>query len=475
MSNRRPWLDRVLDTVADRGRELLNRSAGRAGRPRVRRLEAVCDHLLAEPGEASALAIARELIERYEAMTATERLEFFDTLLRRYGPDVDTVRAAAEAYLAEGDTRTLQQLTAAVEPPRRELLRRMNMVPGGTRAVVTMRAHLLRALREHPELRVVDADFKHLLTAWFNRGFLSLERIDWQSPAQVLEQLIRYEAVHAVRGWEDLRRRLAPDRRCFAFFHPALRGEPLIFVEVALVKGLTDRIGPLLELETPVLPPDRADTAIFYSISNTQRGLRGISFGNFLLKQVVADLGQEFENLRTFATLSPLPHFESVLTAAAADRHPVFTRARFDALLGEELRERLGPSGRREPLLALRKLVEETQDQPPAELTAALNRLALAYLTQLPRGGPGFDRVAAFHLSNGARLERINAFADVSAEGLRASLGVMANYLYDPEELEANHERFVAHGEIRMSRSLGRLEQRVAAAWGRELEQEADA
>jgi malonyl-CoA decarboxylase len=459
---KRPWLDRVLDSVADRGRELMNRSHGRH---RAHDLEGLCRTLLSGQGEASGVAMAREVIQRYEGMNPEERAQFFDTLLHRFGPDRDAIRAVTDAYLANGDSDTLLALTAAVEAPRQELFRRMNMAPGGTRALVLMRSHLLDAVRKAPQLRPVEADLKHLLMSWFNPGFLRLERIDWQSPAEVLEKLIRYEAVHAIRGWEDLRRRLARDRRCFAFFHPALPSEPLIFLEVALAEGMPAEISPLIDPAAQVIDPDDADAAVFYSISNTQRGLRGISFGNFLIKQVMADLSAELPNLTTFVTLSPMPRFARILTAAAEGRHAEYTRERLEALLKEDADELCGAASvpDSDPVHAMLTLLE----REPGHRTLAkpLERLALAYLTLLPRERSSFDPVAMFHLSNGARLERVNPFADPSEEGRRTAFGVMVNYRYDPHEVEENHERFMGTGQVRMSRSLTRLHHKIAALW----------
>jgi malonyl-CoA decarboxylase len=351
-----------------------------------------------------------------------------------------------------------------VEPPRQELLRRLNRAPSGTAALVAMRGDLLGLLKERPHLKAVDADFRHLLYSWFNRGFLRLERIDWRSPAQVLEKLIAYEAVHEIRGWDDLRRRLADDRRCFAFFHPALPDEPLVFVEVALVNGIADRIQPLLDPEAPLGDVDQADTALFYSINNTQHGLRGISFGNFLIKQVVAELSTEFPQLEHFVTLSPMPRFAATVRAAIAGTPGTLDRATLERLLAEDaavLCERSGMSESPEALLALL----EQDHAAHAEVTAApLQRLALAYLTRFgDRGRAMLDPVATFHLSNGARLERINLQADPSPNGLGQSFGVMVNYLYDPQEVEANHERFIEAGEIATSRALARERKKLAA------------
>src|SRR3979411_2368446 len=277
------------------------------------RAKRLAPRLLSERGEASGAQVARELHHVLRALDPDGGHSFQRYLATEFQPDKAALRAAAERYLADTTAEAAAALAQAADPPRQELLRRMNMAPGGTGALIAMRSELTAHLHDEPELKLLDADLRHLFASWFNRGFLELRRIDWQSPAAVLEKLIAYEAVHEIKGWDDLRRRLAPDRRCFAFFHPALPGEPLIFVEVALVQGLATAMRPLLARETDEeaaqAQATRADTAIFYSISNCQDGLRGISFGNFLIKQVVEELQAELPQLERFSTLSPVPGF----------------------------------------------------------------------------------------------------------------------------------------------------------------------
>src|SRR6201996_336370 len=279
--------------------------------------------LLSERGEASGALVARELHSVLRALDASGRHGFQRYLATGFQPDGTALRAAAESYLADATAEAAAALAQAADPPRQELLRRMNMAPGGTAALVAMRSEITAYLHDEPELKLLDADLKHLLASWFNRGFLELRRIDWQSPAAVLEKLIAYEAVHEIKGWADRPRRPAPDRRFFAFFHPALPGEPLIFVEVALVQGLAISMPPLLsqgiDEDAARTQAAGADTAIFYSISNCQEGLRGVSFGNFLIKQVVEELQAEFPQLSQFSTLSPIPGFRRWLTRRLAD------------------------------------------------------------------------------------------------------------------------------------------------------------
>jgi malonyl-CoA decarboxylase len=379
--------------------------------------------LLSERSEASGALVARQLHEMLGALDASDRHSLHRFLATEFQPDRAALRAAAERYLADTTAEAAAALARAADPPRQELLRRINMAPGGTGALLAMRSEIASCLRSEPELKLLDADLRHLFASWFNRGFLELRRIDWQTPAAVLEKLIAYEAVHEIKGWDDLRRRLAPDRRCFAFFHPALPGEPLIFVEVALVQGLATGMLPLLAREADEgaarAQAERADTAIFYSISNCQDGLRGISFGNFLIKQVVEDLQAEFPQLKRFSTLSPVPGFRRWLMQRLAKGSDP------DAALLPEL-ERDG----------------WWHDSAQSEkLRPALMRLCALYLTRQP--SIRIDPVARFHLGNGARLERINWLGNNSPRGIRESFGIMVNYLYDRGTIEDNHKAFV--------------------------------
>jgi malonyl-CoA decarboxylase len=408
------------------------------------RAKRLASTLLSEPGETSGALLARELHGVLGALDAGDRHGFQRYLATAFQPDPAALRIAAERYLADATAEAAAALAQAADPPRQELLRRMNMAPGGTGTLIAMRSEITAHLRHEPELKLLDADLKHLFVSWFNRGFLELRRIDWQSPAAVLEKLIAYEAVHAIKGWDDLRRRLAPDRRCFAFFHPALPGEPLIFVEVALVEGLATSMPPLLsqdvEEETARAQASGADTAIFYSISNCQDGLRGVSFGNFLIKQVVEELQAELPQLKRFSTLSPVPGFRPWLTQQlAAESNP-------DAAL-------------------LAKLARDGWWHDPEQsepLRAALMRLCATYLTRRPSPGNRIDPVARFHLGNGARLERINWLGNTELRAIQESFGIMVNYLYDHDSIENNHEAFVRGGTIVRSRDVDALMQQPA-------------
>ena len=404
-----------------------------------RRLIDACKQLLTERGRASGVSRAVEILAQYAALNATEQQQFFAALKHEFAPDPKRVLDTATAYAASPDSAHLAALSHAAEPPRQELLRRLNRAPGGTRAIVEMRKCLLDALPKDRELRQVDDDFFHLLQSWFNPGFLRIARVDWHTPATLLEKLIRHEAVHEIRGWDDLRRRLQDDRRCFAFFHPALPEEPLIFVEVALLAEMPATIAPLIDVQHEPQPAKTFHVAAFYSISNCQPGLRGVSMGNFLIKQVAGLLAAEFPRVKNFCTLSPIPGFRDWLRRLMATPDAATT-------MGEPVRRSLE---------TVQQLIGPLLDRSVAELRAAakpreklardLERLCAAYLLGIGEpDGVTRDPVARFHLDNGARMDRLNLYADDSDKGLQQSLGMMVNYVYDLKAIEFNHERFVA-------------------------------
>jgi malonyl-CoA decarboxylase len=391
---------RLLHSIADRGRSFLDNLARTP-------IEKLCRDLVSERGEASGTAIALEITDRYRGLNAADRLRFFEGLLGDdWLADPKEILRLAQAYHARPSAVALAQLFPAAEPRRQELFRRINTGPHGTEAMVKMREDLLALLPKHRNLEPINADFIHLFASWFNRGFLELRRIDWRTPALVLEKLIAHEAVHEIHGWPDLRRRLERDRRCFAFFHPALPDEPLIFVEVALTRGMAPSIQPLIDLASTPADPRQADTAVFYSISNCLEGLRNISFGAFLIKQVVHELQSEEPGVKHFVTLSPIPGFRDWLTA---------------------------------------------ETQPAPEAKELLLRACARYLTSRRSDGRACDPVAAFHLSNGASIERINWMGDASQKGIAQSFGLLVNYAYRPARIERNHEQYAKHGRFAMS------------------------
>lgn len=427
----------VLRQLTVRGRSMLgrNRMVGQGD------LVTLSDQLLSGLGEASGVALASMLLDTYSDASPERRLAYLSALTEQFGADEARVHAAIETWLRNPDPLALNALHKASEPRRQELFRRLNLAPGGTAALVRMREDLLSSLPSRPELRAADADFVHLFSSWFNRGFLLLQSIDWTTPAHILEKIIRYEAVHAIHDWDDLRRRLEPsDRRCFAFFHPQLIDEPLIFVEVALTTDTPAAIDPLLARERPPILEQEATTAVFYSISNTQRGLAGVTFGNFLIKQVVELLKGELPNLRNFVTLSPVPGFADWLKRERENDG--------SALLSNEARQ---------VLTNLENDDWHKNDRMREGLRKPLlSAAAMYFLKAKSSGGRPIDPVARFHLGNGARLQRLNFLGDTSAKGLDQSHGLMVNYLYPLDEIEINHEAYASAGTVIASASVKR-------------------
>ena len=447
------WMERLWSSIADRGRfyaDVLQPSSPKTALDHARDYALA---LVSQRGEASGAAIARELVALLAQLPPDSELSFYKFVAEEFNPPPAVLRAAAEAYLQDSTPKHASQLAIAAEPMRQELLRRMNMAPGGTAALVAMRKTLLSQLRAEPGLQPLNSDLRHLFASWFNRGFLELRRISWHTPAAILEKLIAYEAVHAIEGWDDLRRRLGPDRRCFGFFHPALPDEPLIFVEVALTTGLASSVQPLLHRESDTVAQkntnDSADTAIFYSISNCQEGLRGVSFGNFLIKQVVEELKAELPRLNGFATLSPVPGFRRWLEThlQGTETAPVLSE---DESL--DLKAALDCQGAEIRSMFAATLATDAWLENPV-LTDALRhpllRLCSTYLVTLSGQKGPTDPVARFHLTNGARLERVNWLGNTAPRGIMESYGIMVNYLYEPDQIEANHEALVRGSVVR--------------------------
>lgn len=418
----------LLSTVLERGARMVDFSGETDGDGLVR----LCRDLMSARGEASGVALAADILGKYQALDDDGRLAFFRHLAADYNPEGEAVLKAAQAYAETPDPGAMSDLFDAVEPPRQELLRRLNLAPGGTECLVRMRADLLPLLRENPDLAVIDHDFRHLLRSWFNRGFLVMQHMDWSTSASLLEKIIAYEAVHDIGDWDELRRRVEPpDRRCFAFFHPAMPNEPLIFVEVALMDKTPGSIQALLAADREVLSPEQAKVAVFYSISNCQPGLAGVSFGAFLIKQVAHDLTAELSGLETFVTLSPVPGFTRWLQAQAA-RDP-------DG----------GAAGTATDLAA-----EGWQDRADDRKADVLTWAAKYFLEAKRPDGQPPDPVARFHLGNGAELEAMHWMGDVSEKGIAQAAGLMVNYRYRLDRIEANHEAYVKDGEVRASRAV---------------------
>lgn len=428
----------LLAQIAERGRALF---------PGGRRVPLIghqpdmldlCHALLSRRGEASGVALADQILNIWSQSDSERKKLFLLDLVAHFGPLIAQLEAAVAKWTAQQSETALRAIHAAAEPRRQELIRRLNLAPGGTRRLVSMREEIFALRKAHPQLDSLDADFVHLFSSWFNRGFLVLRRIDWSTSANILEKIIRYEAVHAIHDWTELRRRIEPeDRRLFAFFHPQMIDEPLIFVEVALTRNIPDSIAPLLAPDRQAIGSAEADTAVFYSISNCQEGLRGVSFGNFLIKQVVEDLRRELPNLRTFVTLSPVPGF-----AKWIDRQ----RTAIPSWLSPDDEEALD---------ALQQGGWTNNDDERTRLAATLDLAAAKYfLIEKDKNQKPVDPVARFHLGNGARLERMNPFGDSSPNGMRQSYGLMVNYLYDLKSIERNHEAFAESGEVAASSAV---------------------
>tara|TARA_Y100000385_G_scaffold280336_1_gene331325 strand:- start:1014 stop:2345 length:1332 start_codon:yes stop_codon:yes gene_type:complete len=419
----------LLTSVINAGRDILARRRQATAQAPSEDLLTKCRQLLHHRGEASGLALACEVMADYQALDLPNKIIFFEALARDFGSDSDAILAAADRYKADPSSQNLADLSRVTEASRVKLFRRMNMAPNATPLLVKMRGTLLSLLSEHSDLKPVDTDLKHQFVSWFNRGFLELRVIDWNSPAAVLEKIIEYESVHAIQGWDDLRSRLRDNRMCFAFFHPAMPDDPLVFVEVALTAGVPSAIAPLIDKTAEPTDERAVDTVVFYSISNCHPGLAGVSFGNFLIKQVVEEVGKRYPKTKRYVTLSPVPGFCRWLTAQKA-------HADLD-----ELRALAKDQGR------------DTTDP----LWESMVRLCAQYLSSTRDNNLAIDPVARFHLGNGASLHAIHWAADVSEKGLDQSIGIMVNYLYDLSSIEENHDAYFDQGEIAMSR--------MAAKW----------
>ncbi|MBI3044224.1 MAG: malonyl-CoA decarboxylase [Betaproteobacteria bacterium] len=433
-------------------------AADRAAARLIERIEPLLEEIRAHRGgEVTARERAGRIAALYRGADLPQRAAILNLITCDFAPDRAALESAIAAMQGAANDAELSQAEArlriALNAPRAKFFAQFNLLPEGVKFLIDLRADLLAALPQEPALEVLRVELDGLLESWFDPGFLELKRITWYSPALILEKLIAYEAVHPIESWNDLRNRLDTDRRCYAFFHPRLPDEPLIFVEIALLSGTPDSVQLLLDENAPVQDPHAADTAVFYSISNTQKGLRGISLGNLLLKRVIEDLRRDLPRLEVFATLSPLPGFRKWLEQALAEKRPLLPAAE-TAKFAESL-------GHPDPEIALANALARPEWPGDARLAEALRepmtKLAARYLLQEKSGAHPLDPVAHFHLDNGARVSRIFWLADTSARGMRQSCGIMASYRYDLDEVDRNHERFLAGGHIAASRRVQRL------------------
>ncbi len=462
----RELLRRALRDVVDGATSLTARN-GLTVRPDlpnddlVRLQQQIDASLSGRGGEASARSNATELARCYLDLNEEGRLRFYRLLTDEYGVEPAHLDAAMQKVRDAADdpaayARAIANLRTRLQSPRMKLFRQFNGLEHGIKFLVDLRADLREKLRDHPELRPLEDDLKYVLSAWFDAGFLVLHRITWAAPADLLEKLIAYEAVHEIRSWNDMKNRLESDRRFFAFFHPSMPDEPLIFVEVALVNGIADNVQDLLDESAPTQDPETADTAIFYSISNAQPGLSGVSFGDFLIKQVVERLSARLPNVKTFSTLSPIPGFRRWLEGRIAEGADLLNHEQEDALRAVAGDVEADAS----VLLALLNRPGWHRDKAVSEaLKPVLTHLVAGYLLYQRREGSGtaLDPVAHFHLSNGARVERINWLGDTSEKGFQQSAGMMVNYLYDRARIEQNHEAYVSGSEIPASSTVRNL------------------
>lgn len=426
----------LITSIARRGRALLPKQVQLRAIGHRPDIGDLCSALLSRRGEASGVALAAEVLALWDDLDPDRKKDFLLQLARDFGPSISRLDEAVAKWTSNKDEAAARNLHAAAEPRRQELIRRLNLAPAGTRRLVSMREEVFLHRPQFPELDALDLDFLHLFSSWFNRGFLVLKRIDWDTSATILEKIIRYEAVHAIDDWTELRRRIEPDdRRLFAFFHPQMLDEPLIFVEVALTDKIPDGIQPLLDPQRPICRASSATTAVFYSISNCQNGLKGVSFGNFLIKQVVEDLKRELPNLNMFVTLSPVPGFRQWLDK----------QRQAGKLAEDEL----------DAFKELDTALSAANVKSHSTIAQIILRQATEYfLIAKDRRGRPLDPVARFHLGNGARLEQLNPFGDRSSNGMKQSYGLMVNYLYDLKSIEANHEAFAEKGEVIASEAV---------------------
>jgi len=414
--------------------------------PRLRNRIDAC--LEGKGGETARRSRAAELGQSYLSLSAAGRKKFLLMLAHDYGLPREAVVAEVERWRASKEPP--RALAKVLEAPAVRLMRDFVAVPEGVKFVVDLRAELLALGRNDAAARTLSEDLRPLLGAWFDVAFLDLVRIDWDSSAALLEKLVGYEAVHAIRSWRDLKNRLDSDRRCFAFFHPRMPEEPLIFVEVALVRGLAGSVQRLLDAKAETHEPEGANTAIFYSISNCQQGLAGISFGNFLIKRVAEQLARELPNIKDFATLSPIPglrrHIDERLKTEGDS-----------ALTQAEIASLVPVIDKATGAAAVRQLLDKPVwwEVPAIDkaLRPILTRMTARYLTSTDERGRALDRVAHFHLGNGAIVERINWLADTSSNGLKQSYAMMVNYRYKLSDVDANHEAYSA-GKIVASREV---------------------
>jgi len=424
------FLKKIINSIADAGKELLNKAL-----PVQKNLETLlelCDDLISYKGVASGIAIAREISEIYLSLSKEDKKKFFIAVDEKFKPNLEAAEKKSLEFIKNKNTNTLKELSSLAEGKRQEFIRRMNMAPNGTAFLVSMREDLLRFVLEDSSLSNLDEDFRHLFRSWFNPGFLRLERITWDTKAAVLERIISYEKVHKIKDMTDLKRRLDEDRRFYAYFHPVLPDEPLIFVQVAFTQGLASSVQDIIKPMTPNQP--KADTATFYSISNCQQGLTSVTLGNFLIKRVVYEIQQENPKIKHFGTLSPLPGFAEWVNYVEENK--------LRSILGSEDYEKVK---------FLRSTDIKIGDPRIIEHKKIIKKLAVHYLIKEKVNDKPVNAVTRFHLGNGASIENIVINGNISDYGYNESFGIMVNYIYHLDKLEKIHEEYISNHQISYS------------------------
>ena len=424
------FLKKIINSIADAGKELLNKTL-----PVQKNLETLlelCDDLISYKGVASGIAIAREISEIYLSLSKEDKKKFFIAVDEKFKPNLEAAEKKSLEFIKNKNTNTLKELSSLAEGNRQEFIRRMNMAPNGTAFLVSMREDLLRFVLEDSSLSNLDEDFRHLFRSWFNPGFLRLERITWDTKAAVLERIISYEKVHKIKDMTDLKRRLDEDRRFYAYFHPVLPDEPLIFVQVAFTQGLASSVQDIIKPMTPNQP--KADTATFYSISNCQQGLTSVTLGNFLIKRVVYEIQQENPKIKHFGTLSPLPGFAEWVNYLEENK--------LRSILGNEDYEKVK---------FLRSTEIKIGDPRIIEHKKIIKKLTIHYLIKEKVNGKPVNAVTRFHLGNGASIENIVINGNISDYGYNESFGIMVNYIYHLDKLEKIHEEYISNHQISYS------------------------
>jgi len=424
------FLKKIINSIADAGKELLHKTL-----PIKKNLETLlelCDDLISYKGVASGIAIAREISEIYLSLSKEDKKKFFIAVDEKFKPNLEAAEKKSLEFIKNKNTNTLKELSSLAEGNRQEFIRRMNMAPNGTAFLVSMREDLLRFVLEDSSLSNLDEDFRHLFRSWFNPGFLRLERITWDTKAAVLERIISYEKVHKIKDMTDLKRRLDEDRRFYAYFHPVLPDEPLIFVQVAFTQGLASSVQDIIKPMTPNQP--KADTATFYSISNCQQGLTSVTLGNFLIKRVVYEIQQENPKIKHFGTLSPLPGFAEWVNYVEENK--------LRSILGSEDYEKVK---------FLRSTDIKIGDPRIIEHKKIIKKLTIHYLIKEKVNGKPVNAVTRFHLGNGASIENIVINGNISDYGYNESFGIMVNYIYHLDKLEKIHEEYISNHQISYS------------------------